>query len=439
MTQLIRRWKKANLFSLLLVLFICALATFLLTSMPASAASQMDEGWTNNWLHFGVDNAYSSYFSGETLIDTSNVDSLKKIMGIGCNDAMFSVYGGTPAMYHGKLIITYAGGKLQGGNKLTGVMDWEFGESAAGWAPPPVVSEDGIVYYLYVTNDASSKLFAVNAETGEKIWEAATQFKTGFSFLPQAAIDEQNDLVYIVEDSFGAGVLYAVNRMDGEVAWTIGGETEEDPDFVGSIVPMRNGKLYLPAETPEEHYKREGLVRVDISSQAVDLIYDRPTMKDSAKYVGQYGICNEYGFASFIEGSRLDPATELVAYHLDQPGIAWSKNTTGQSGRLACDVKENIVYIPTNKSLMALNPETGEVIWEHKSTKSVLSPTIANGVIYYLSDTNLYALDQKDGKQLFRFPIGIQADISTGVAINDGNVIFSGTGGDCDLFVLGLQ
>ena len=105
---------------------------------------------------------------------------------------------------------------------------------------------------------------------------------------------------------------------------------------------------------------------------------------------------------------------------------------------MACDAQQNIVYIPTDLGLLALDASTGEVKWEHKSLKGVFSPTIANGVIYYISDTNMYALDQKDGKQLFRFPLGINADPSTGVAVNDGLVVFSGTGGDCDLFVLGL-
>ena len=89
--------------------------------------------------------------------------------------------------------------------------------------------------------------------------------------------------------------------------------------------------------------------------------------------------------------------------------------------------------------MIALDAGTGEKIWEHMSLSNVFTTTIANGIIYYLSDTNMYALDQADGRQLFRFPLGVNADPSTGVAVNDGLVVFSGSGGTCDLFVLGFK
>ena len=52
---------------------------------------------------------------------------------------------------------------------------------------------------------------------------------------------------------------------------------------------------------------------MDTATQKVDLQYELPVMKDTAKYVGQYGICNNNAYVSFIEGSLLDPATELIA------------------------------------------------------------------------------------------------------------------------------
>jgi outer membrane protein assembly factor BamB len=397
--------------------------------------------WKNNWLAFGVDNQFSSFAPNETTINTENVNGLIRIWGTGCDKDVFSVYGGTPAIYHGNIFVTYAGGRLEAGNRFTGEMFWHFGDNAAGWAPPPVISEDGVVYYLYVTEDASSKLYAINSETGEKIWEASTQFKTGFSFKSQVTVDEENNLVYVIEDTFGDGRLFAVDRKSGEVAWFLGDKLENDADatFVGDIVPLKGGKLFVPAAIQVEHYKREGLVRVDTASQKIDMQYELPLMNDSAKYIGYYGLCNDYAYTSFIEGSRLDPAKQLMAYKIDHQEVVWEKDISGQTGRLACNLKENLIYIPTEKALLALDAKTGEIIWEHKSLKPVYSPTIANGIIYYISDTNMYALNLKDGKQLFRYPLGIEGEPSAGVAVNDGLVIFSGNGGDCDLHVLGLK
>ncbi len=404
------------------------------------AADTMD--WKNNWLHFGVDNQFSSFNPNETLIDKKNVANLEPVGGISCNDGLFSIYGGTPAFFHGRMIITHAGGWLESANpKFDNEMFWQFGEPALGWAPPPVITNDGIVYYLYVTNDASSKLFAVDAESGKQIWESSTQFKTGFNNNAQVTVDEKNGQIYVIEDIFGDGRLYALDLKTGEISWFLGDKSEDkaDPTFLGNVILLKDDKLYIPAAIQMDYYKREGMVRVDPLTQKIDMHYELPSMKDTAKYVGYYGLCNSHIFASYIEGSRLDPAKQFVAHSIDKPEIVWEKEISGQSGRLACDPRKNIIYIPTLESLIALDADTGSVIWEHKSIKSVFTPTIANDIIYYISDTNMYALDQENGKQLFRYPLGTGSDPSTGVAVNDGMVAFSGSGGKCDLYILGFK
>ena len=207
--------------------------------------------------------------------------------------------------------------------------------------------------------------------------------------------------------------------------------------FNGSIVPLQNDKLYVPAEVPAAYTKQERMVRVDPLTQEVDLQYDIPEGVDHGWEVGWYGLCNDRLIESYQRFSNR--ATILAAHPLDQSAVAWQVNVPGQSGRLACDTQKGFVYIPTDEGLLALEASTGKMIWNHQSIKSVFAPTIANGIIYYISDTNMYALDQDDGSQLFRYPLGIGADPSTGVAVNDGLVMFSGSGGTCDLVVLGLK
>jgi len=395
--------------------------------------------WKNNWLHFGVDSQFSSFNPNESEINNENVDGLVLLDGRGCEDGYFSVIGGTPALFQGQYIITYAGGFLEAGDPASGNLLWQFGEQAYAWAPPPVVSTDGIVYYLYVTADASSKLFAVDIETGQEIWQAATQFKTGFNFDAQVTVDEKNDLVYVLEGTFGDGRLFAVDRKTGEIAWFLGGSRTQDEKmtFVGTIVPMQADKLYIPAEVKMEHSRRLHMVRVDVLTQEVDLQYDISEELSLSWGVEWYGLCNDHVFETYQENSR--QATFLVAHPLDHPEITWQMQIPAQSGRFACDTSKDILYVPTDESLLALDGATGTRIWEHSSISRIFTPTIANGVIYYISDTNMYALDQEDGQQLFRYPLGVGADPSTGVLVNDGLVIFSGSGGTCDLIVLGLE
>ena len=396
--------------------------------------------WRNNWLHFGVDNQFSSYNPNETLITRDNVADLTQIWGAGCGDDNFSIYGGTPALYHGRIIVTYAGGQLEAGDPYTGQMLWHFGDRANAWAPPPVASTDGIIYYLYVNDDASASLYAINPETGQQIWEAVTQFKTGFNSSAQVTVDEKNDSIYILEDVFGDGRLYAVDRNTGEIKWFLGNKWEQEGDitFRGDIVPLKEDKLYVPAAVPADDGKQERMVRVDTLAQKVDIQYDLPQGVDLSWHVGWYGLCGDHLFESYRENSYLDPATLLAAHTVDQPGVAWQMNISGQSGRLACNAQKNVVYIPTDQGLLALNADTGDTIWNHQSINSVFTPTIANGIVYYISDTNMYALSEEDGSQLFRYPLGTNGDPATGVAVNDGLVVFSGSGGTCDLHVLGL-
>lgn len=415
------------------------------TAVPSATAQAealpQASTWSSNWLHFGVDQQFSSYNANETVINRENIAELALIHGSGCEDATFTMIGGTPALYHGRIILTYPGGNLEAGNPYTGDLFWGFGEQAYGWAPPPVVSSDGVIYYTYVTPDASSRIFAVEAETGQMIWEAATQFKTGFTHDTQLTVDEKNGLVYVLEGLFGDGRLYALDQNTGEVLWTLGKESQlqDEISLSGSIVPLKDDKLFVQGQVPAGYFKQSQMVRIDVASKAMDLTYDLPAGVGPGWNVAWYGLCQGYLIESYRENGYLGPATVLAAHATDQRRTAWQANIPGQSGRLACDAQKGLVYIPTDEGLLALRVETGEIVWNHPSIKSVFTPTIANGIIYYISDSNLYALDQEDGSQLFRYPLGSEADPSTGVAVNDGLVIFSGSGGTCDLYVLGLK
>ena len=237
---------------------------------------------------------------------------------------------------------------------------------------------------------------------------------------------------------FGDGRLYGVDRATGEVKWYLGGKQhEEGVTFVGSFIPIKDDKLFVPARVPEERGKRLRMVRVDPLTQQIDMQYEVPEELSLSWGVGWYGLCKDHVFETYQDSAR--EATVLVAHSVDQPNISWQTNIPAQSGRFACDPQKDILYVPTKKSLLALKAGTGALIWEHKSLNSVFTPTIANGIVYYISETNMYALDQEDSSQLFRYPLGVNADPSTGIAVNDGLVIFSGSGGTCDLYVLGLK
>lgn len=407
-------------------------------NQPTDAAARETQ-WHSNWLQFGVDNQFSGYKPDETQINKGNVSNLQFISGSGCDDGAYAVVGGTPSLYQGQLILTYAGGNLEVGDPYTDTLDWSFGQLAHGWAPPPVVSTDGIIYYLYVTPDASSLLYAVDIKSQQQLWESAIQFKTGFTFASQVTVDEKNNQIYVIEGLFGDGRLFGVDRNTGEILWFMGEvRHKEGTTFEGSIVPMMDDKLFVTARIPIDYGKPMRSVRVDPLTQQIDLIYDSPEDLTLSWDVGWIGLCKDQVLSTYQDNSA-GTAALLVANSVDKPEILWQSEVPAQTGRLACDPEKEILYVPTEKNLLALDAATGTLIWEHKSIDSVFTPTIANGIIYYISGSNMFALDQDTGSQLFRYPLGVYADDSTGVAVNDGLVIFSGSGGPCDLYVLGLK
>ncbi len=68
----------------------------------------------------------------------------------------------------------------------------------------------------------------------------------------------------------------------------------------------------------------------------------------------------------------------------------------------------------------------------------IYNPSVANGIVYFLSDTNMYAIDEDTGERVFSYPLGHKAGESTQVAICSGMLYFSSNGGTYDLYALGL-
>ena len=76
----------------------------------------------------------------ESTIGVTNVSTLERKWGIGCDDGYFSVMSRSPAIRSGVLYASSAGSKLTAYNSRTGQPLWQFGGGNYGWAPPPTVS-----------------------------------------------------------------------------------------------------------------------------------------------------------------------------------------------------------------------------------------------------------------------------------------------------------
>ena len=389
-----------------------------------------------DWLHFGYDSVYTAYNPLESTIGVTNVAQLERKWGVGCDDGYFSVISRSPAIADGMLYTSGAGRKLTACSARSGRFLWEFGDGNLGWAPPPVVSEDELVFYWEGMNGLYT-LYALDAQSGDQQWASPLQFNIGFNDEALVTVDETRDRVYLVETHYASAKLYALDKQTGQVDWYMGPATD-DAEFEGDYVLLDADKIYAVAEVPMVPYPFKGdhLLRIDAATQNIELTYARPEPENYYD-IEQYTLCNDRLVAGF--DYQYDPVKLLVAYDPITSTIAWQKPfSTTITGQIACNPDENHLYVPTDPYLYVLNATTGEEIWKYTGYGAIYNPSIANGVVYFLSDTNMYAVDEESGARLFSYPLGYSAYDTTQVAVADGMLYFSGNGGTCDLFALGL-
>lgn len=401
----------------------------------AVLSMSVDLVFADDWTHFGYDDQYTSYNPLETTIDTSNVSQLKKKWGIGCDDGYFSVYFRSPAIYNGTLYTSSAGSKLMAYNAVTGQFLWEFGNGNYGWAPQPVVSTDGVVFYMEET--IPTYLYAVKGSTGKMLWKAPIGFDLGFSGAAEAlvTVDEANNAVYVVEDDFGdEGKLYALDKKTGDILWYMS-KTVDELEFKDNYVLLYKGNIYARAGVGSEYSAPEHIVAIDASSQEVKTTYNRPS---SLTYhdVCNYNLCNNRLIVGYYY--QYEDIQYLAGYNIGTPAAAWTKEFGKITGKIACNTDKDVIYVPTNPYLYALDATTGKEIWKYKGYGEIFNPSVANGIVYIISDTNMYALNENTGKKLFTYPLGYEGEETSQVAICNGMLYFSGNGGTCDLFALGF-
>jgi outer membrane protein assembly factor BamB len=407
------------------------------TPTPTPTPSPKTSG--SDWLHYGYDAQYTSFNPRETAINRSNVSRLQRKWGVGCDDPLFAVMWASPAVYKGVLYSTIAGGGLTAYNAATGERLWQFG-SGSGWAPPPVVSEDGIV--LYMEGSYPTSLYAVRADNGQQLWKAPLGFDLGYSGTAMATVDQERNTVYVVEnDTFGKQRLFALDKASGEVLW-FKGETTDDVHFDADHVFVKDGKIYVDAtvKLPDTGWWYDDrILRIDAASQAIEHVFDKPTTITVRK-ISKVALCGDKLAVTYCDRDDVfEGEGILVVYSLASQAVLWQKTfPSGIKGTMAYNPNRNTLYVPTDPYLAALDADTGKERWRYTGFGPIYNPSIANDIVYLMSDTNMYALNEDTGQKLFSFALGAEAEPTTQVAVGAGMLFFSGNGGTCDLFGLGL-
>jgi alcohol dehydrogenase (cytochrome c) len=310
---------------------------------------------------------------------------------------------------------------------------WSFsfgGEKQRGQESQALVN-DGIVY----VTGSYSRLYAINAKTGEKLWQYDAKLPEGI--LPCCDVVNRGAALYKDKVYFATldAQLVALNAKTGKLAWK-----KEIEDFKGGysetaaplIVPTKaNGALIITGVSGGEF----GVVgRVEArSADTGELVWVRPVLEGlTGSYKGKEttmtGKANEswpgdmykFGGGAPWLGGTYDPETGLVYFGTGNPA-PWNSH----------------MRLGDNKwtsSRVAIDPENGELKWGFQTTPH--DGWDYDGVNEFISfdltkdgktvkagataDRNgfFYVLDRTDGKFISAMPFVSKITWAKGIDAN---------------------
>jgi len=286
------------------------------------------------------------------------------------------------------------------------------------------------------------KLYAVDADSGKRLWTFDTQ---GAVTTTPLVVE---DTLYFGTDE---GVFYAVDRASGEERWRYRAHFDitSAPLLVGGVVffggsgtnicalDISDGTLVWKFGAGDGSEGKEAMVlgplatdgeRIYFSANgtylyALDMASGKEEWKRAAplslKLWGSYGplwsapvVANDMVY--YIEDTNrlrwcsrngTDMGEYLTELTLEQDGVVYHADNE-IAPYLA--VTEEMLYFTTHHGgVLAVDARQGDDIWQFKVDSLLGWPTIARDVIYVASvaDDHLYAINKDSGEQLWVYDI----------------------------------
>ncbi|MGZ4848725.1 MAG: PKD domain-containing protein [Halobacteriota archaeon] len=264
---------------------------------------------------------------------------------------------------------------VAGPTASNGLVKWTFATGGvyggAVYSSPAVVNN---VVYIAGANDGI--VYALNAETGLKIWSYATGDTVDSS--PAVA----NGVVYIGSQNNN---VYALDAKTGAKLWSYatGGPIQQSsPAVVNGIVYIGCNDGYVYAL-----HANDGtlLWKFMTPGSYVPVVTSSPAVANGVVYVQSVGG----------ETYAIDALTGIQKWVVKLGGWAY----------LSASIENNLVYIASGGPdfhLYALNPSNGAKVWSYPVAVASSSPAVANGVVYVEGrDCYLYAINANTGAKLW--------------------------------------
>jgi outer membrane protein assembly factor BamB len=290
-----------------------------------------------------------------------------------------------PIIAYGKLYFATFKGKFFAVDAETGDLVWQKDLGRPTAASPAVA--DGIIYQPLFggrEEDRARKqpsLLALDAETGRELWT----FRAGAS--------ESSPLVRGGTVYYGTfdDKIYAVDAKTGHVRWSFktGGDVKGGPVFWhGTIYSgAYDGKVYAL-------YARTGKLRWVSSSQG--------SLRGSGTFYATPAVAYGRVFVGNTDG-------KMYAFGARTGDLLWSKSTGGYVYSAASVWNKTVFFGSYDHHFYALDAATGDVRWSFDAKKPISgSSTVLEGLVYFPSFARkTYALDARSGKLVWTLKDGL--------------------------------
>ena len=217
--------------------------------------------------------------------------------------------------------------------------------------------------------DSHGKLYCLDAETGQKIWEYYNPWDYIFSS-PAVAYGR---VYFGSHDHF----LYCIQESDGTKLWKF--ETEW---WVYGSPTVLNEKVYFGAF--KDIYCLDAITGELIwEYKTGGKIWSSPAIFNNRVYIGSHD-------------------EKLYCLNAVTGEVVWNKSIGTKYSSPA--VVDGRVYIGTNSAkIYCLDAETGDVIWNSDMASTDSSPAVAYGKVYIGGYTHIYCFDAYNGGLIWRY------------------------------------
>jgi len=301
----------------------------------------------------------------------------------------------------------------------TGEVAWTYTSGEGVWTRG--FSSDGERVYACLKG---GRIAALNPKDGREIWNS----KLGINCLRPQHVD--GDTVFVATTHVGAGLpnipvhdakLYALNKFDGSTEWVFTSEnyllqtpaTYGDTVFVGGSYVDES---YMGTESGSSRF----------------YALDRKTQKIKWTFTSLDGVpkkmhatANELLYAGYEDW--------LFSVDKETGKKKWEHDTSNWIPSFV--VEGDVVYYGSATTYVnALNIKDGKYKWRfnipgQKFNYLLIKPVLVDNNFYFLSQRGqVYALDKRDGTQLWSYPTEMNARV--GLSVSDGYIYIGASNGD---------